>query len=31
MMIIGLGITCAGLSYLASIFYLYLHHEAKHR
>ena len=29
--IIGLGITTAGVSYLASIFYLYLHHEARHR
>ena len=31
LMIIGLGITTAGVSYLASIFYLYLHHEARHR
>ena len=29
--LIGLGILTAGLSYIASIFYLYLHYEAKQR
>merc|ERR1719230_1422669 len=29
--IIGLGILTAGLSYIASIFYLYLHYEAEQR
>ena len=29
--LIGLGILTAGLSYIASIFYLYLHYEAEQR
>ena len=29
--LIGLGILTAGLSYVASIFYLYLHYEANQR